>query len=78
MARLLSSKKSTYGSPYAYYTVDVSLVGRTPTTATLLVEVTSRLQYGSAFMQAANGTNGLLKQRVSAGEARPITRHEQR
>ena len=67
MARLLSSKKSTYGSPYAYYTVDVSLVGRTPTTATLLVEVTSRLQYGSSYILTGKGY-GLVAGIYAGGE----------
>ncbi len=50
MARLLSSKKSTYGSPYAYYTLDVSVASRTPTTVKLSVTVTTRLQYSASWM----------------------------
>lgn len=50
MARLLSSKKSTYGSPYAYYTLDVSVASRTPTQVKLSVTVTTRLQYSESWI----------------------------
>lgn len=55
MARLLSSKKSTYGSPYAYYTLDVSVASRTPTQVKLSVKVTSRLQYSQSWIGTGAG-----------------------
>lgn len=55
MARLLSSKKSTYGSPYAYYTLDVSVASRTPTAVKLSVTVTARLQYSQSWLGTGRG-----------------------
>lgn len=55
MERLLTSKKSTYGSPYAYYTVDVSVAHRTPAAAELAVTVTARLQHSSSWLGTGRG-----------------------
>lgn len=55
MARLLSSKKSTYGSPYAYYSLDVSVASRTPTRVKLSVKVTAWLQYSSSWLGTGKG-----------------------
>ncbi|MDO4745434.1 MAG: hypothetical protein Q4B18_02640 [Bacillota bacterium] len=55
MATILSSKKSTYGSPYAYYTVSVTASNRTPTSVKLTVKATGKLQYSSSFLGTGNG-----------------------
>ncbi len=55
MGRLLTAKKSTYGSPYAYYTVDVSVERRTPAAVKLLVTVTARLQYSNSWLGTGRG-----------------------
>lgn len=55
MATILSSKKSTYGSPYAYYTVDVTTSSRTPSSVYLTVKATGRLAYSSSFLGTGDG-----------------------
>lgn len=50
MATILSSKMSTYGSPYAFYTVDLSYSSRTETTVVVSYTITSRLQYEESWM----------------------------
>ena len=50
MATILSSKMSTYGSPYAFYTVDLSYSSRTETTVVVSYTITSRLQYEASWM----------------------------
>ena len=49
MAIILNSKKSTYGSPYAYYTVEVlSISNRTSASVDLEIKITSNLAYASS------------------------------
>ena len=55
MAEILSKKKSTYGGPYAFYTVDVSTSARTPTSVKLKVKVTANLQYAASLLGTGNG-----------------------
>lgn len=55
MARFLSSKKSSYGSPYAYYTLDISVASRTPTQVKLSVKVTARLDNSASWLGTGNG-----------------------
>lgn len=47
---LLSEKKSTSGSPYAFYTVTVTPSNRTADSVTLSVTVKSHLQYSESYM----------------------------
>ncbi len=51
MATVLSNKKSTYGSPYAFYTVDVTISERKETTAKVTFKVTAHLQYSESKTQ---------------------------
>ncbi|MCI8348673.1 MAG: hypothetical protein HFE74_04445 [Firmicutes bacterium] len=51
MATILSNKKSTYGSPYAFYTVDVTISERKETTAKVTFKVTAHLQYSESKTQ---------------------------
>lgn len=41
---------STYGSPYAFYTVDLSYSNRTETSVVVSYKITSRLQYEASWM----------------------------
>lgn len=45
---ILSEQRSTYGSPYAYYTVLVETSGRTASTTDIKVTVKGHLQYSSS------------------------------
>ena len=59
MATILSSKKSAVGSPYVYYTVDVTTSNRTTNGITLKMSVTAWL--GSSSSQLGTGsTYGIL------------------
>jgi len=51
MATILSNKKSTYGSPYAFYTVDLTISERKETTAKVTFKVTAHLQYSESKTQ---------------------------
>ena len=54
---ILSKKKSTYGGPYCFYTVQYSEKARTATTVTLTITVSSQLQYAASYNgYALNGT----------------------
>ena len=55
MATILSSRKSDYGSPYAYYTVDVSVSSRAPDSVYVSVTVTGRLQYSESTLGTGYG-----------------------
>ena len=55
MARLLTEKKSTYGSPYAYYNLDVSVASRTPDSAKLSVTVTAWLKSSQSWLGTGKG-----------------------
>ena len=58
MAVILNNKKSTYGSPYCYYTVEyTSTSNRTATTVDIAFKVTSHLAYSSSSF----GTGRTLK-----------------
>lgn len=49
MAIILNNKKSTYDSPYAYYTVEIlSVSNRTNTSVDLEIKITSNLAYASS------------------------------
>lgn len=50
MATILSGKKSTYGSPYVFYTVSAECTARSATAATIKVTVSAHLQYSSSFL----------------------------
>lgn len=50
MARVLSSQISTHGSPYAYYTVDLTYQNRKEATVDVYYEITSRLQYDESYL----------------------------
>lgn len=49
MATVLSSQKSTYGGPYAFYTVDLTYSNRTETSVTINYTITSNLQYAASY-----------------------------
>lgn len=50
MARVLNSKQSTYGGPYAFYTVDLTVSNRTETSVVVNYTITSRLQYSVSYL----------------------------
>lgn len=55
---ILNSKKSTYGSPYCFYKVEITNISnRTATTVDLDIKITSHLQYSSSSL----GSNYTLK-----------------
>lgn len=55
MATILSKKKSTYGSPYAYYTVEATVSERTPTSVKVKMKVTAKLQYSASYLGTGKG-----------------------
>ena len=62
MATLLNEKKSTGGSPYAYYTVNATASDRTANDVKVVVEVISRLSSSQAFLGtgATYGRDGYI------------------
>ncbi|MDO4486035.1 MAG: hypothetical protein Q4C46_05495 [Bacillota bacterium] len=60
---ILNSKKSTYGGPYAYYSVAVSINSRTPTKVSLTFKITGWLQYSSSWL----GTGHEITAKVYVG-----------
>lgn len=50
MAKILSNKKSTGGSPYAYYSVEATSSNRSTSSVDITVKVTSNLQYSSSSL----------------------------
>lgn len=59
MAKILSNKKSTGGSPYAYYSVEATSSNRSTSSVDITVKVTSNLQYSSSSL--GSGSNfGLI------------------
>ena len=46
---ILSEKQSTGGSPYAFYTIEVTPSGRTANSVNLAVKVKSHLQYSESY-----------------------------
>ena len=61
MAKILDEKKSTYGSPYCFYTVETTDIdNRTADTIDITFKVTSHLQYPNSSLGAGyNLTGGL-------------------
>ena len=58
MATILNNKKSTYGSPYCYYTVEYTdTTNRTANTVDITFKITSHLAYSSSSL----GSNYTLK-----------------
>ena len=55
MAYILSSKKSTYGSPYAFYSLDATQAARTPTTVTIKFTAYGALQYSTSTLGTGSG-----------------------
>lgn len=55
MKTILSNKKSSYGSPYAYYSLSVEEVERTPSEVTLKFTATGHLQYETSYMGTGKG-----------------------
>lgn len=55
MATILSSKKSTYGSPYAYYTVSVIASNRKENSVKLTFTVSCKLAYSSSLLGTGYG-----------------------
>lgn len=55
MATLISSKKSTYGSPYCYYTFKVEETSRTSSKVTLKFTVTAKLASSQSYIGTGCG-----------------------
>lgn len=55
MATLISNKKSTYGSPYCYYTFTVSETSRTSSKVTLKFKVTAKLASSQSYIGTGCG-----------------------
>lgn len=55
MATILSSKKSSVGSPYAYYTVAATTSSRTPLSALVTVKITTKLAFSASFFGTGKG-----------------------
>ena len=55
MAYILSSKKSTYGSPYAFYSLDATQTARTPTAVTIKFTAYGALQYSTSNLGTGSG-----------------------
>lgn len=49
MATVISGQKSTYGSPYAFYTLDLSYSSRTINSIVISYTITSHLQYSNSY-----------------------------
>ena len=59
MATILNNKKSTYGSPYAYYTVETTNIeNRTATSVDITFKITSNLAYASSSLGRGYTLNG--------------------
>lgn len=54
-ATLVSGKKSTYGSPYAFYTFSYTVGTRTATSVTLNFTCSGHLQYSNSFLGTGTG-----------------------
>lgn len=50
MATVLSAKQSTQGSPYAFYTLELTATNRTETTVKINYTITSWLQYSNSYL----------------------------
>lgn len=60
MATILSSQKSSVGSPYAFYTVYAWVNSRTPTSANIGFQVDTHLQYSDSWLGTGHGLTGYL------------------
>lgn len=60
MATILSSKKSSVGSPYAYYTVAANTSGRTPLSVRVNVKITTRLANSASYFGTGKGLQAAL------------------
>ena len=58
---ILNNKQSSNGSPYAFYTVEVTPSGRTANTVNLAITVKSHLQYSESFQGTGIILTGYLK-----------------
>ena len=63
MATVLNEQKSTYGSPYAFYTLSMTASNRTASSVAISWSLTGHLQYSSSYM----GTGYILTATVYAG-----------
>ena len=54
MAKILSNKKSTGGSPYAYYTVEATSSNRSTSSVDITIKVTSNLQADASSLGIGN------------------------
>ena len=59
MAKILSNKKSTGGSPYAYYTVEATSSNRSTSSVDIKIKVTSNLQADASSL-GTGGNFGLI------------------
>lgn len=63
MATVLNEKQSTYGSPYAFYTLSMTYSNRTSTTVDVSWSLTGHLQHSASYM----GSGYILTATVYAG-----------
>lgn len=60
---VLNNKQSTYGSPYAFYTLEMSYSDRTATSVKISYTLTAKLQYSESYL----GSGHTLKATIYAG-----------
>lgn len=72
MATILSETKSTGGSPYAYYIVNVTASDRTVNSVKVKVDITGRLSSSSAFL-GTGSTMGLIGYILLNGKEYSVT-----
>ena len=65
MATVLSKKQSTYGSPYAFYTLSMTYSNRTSTSVKISYTLTTNLQYAESYINNGYG----LKATIYAGSS---------
>ena len=54
MAKILNNKKSTGGSPYAYYSVEATSNNRSTSSVDVTIKVTSNLQADASSLRIGN------------------------
>lgn len=60
MATVLSEKQSTYGSPYAFYTLSMTYSNRTSTSVKVSYTLTANLQYADSWIGAGYGLTATI------------------
>lgn len=60
MATVLSKKQSTYGSPYAFYTLSMTYSNRTSTSVKVSYTLTANLQYAESWISTGYGLTATI------------------